>query len=181
MVRSGGGGLHRWFQQPEAVTVVLSKNGMQGIPGLDVKGWHGLIVLPGSVHPETGKCYEFVLGKELTELHRLPVFNPAWVREMRREPLSMPCLGHRDSPVNDTIRDMRAYIRAIPSVQGQNGSRALMRVCYLLRDTGHDFHGALAELASWNEVCAFPPWSPKELIHGLTNAFKKKMQDRLAK
>src|SRR5438093_1236095 len=53
-VLSGGGGKHRWFLKPENVTLVRCRNGAHGIHGLDIKGWHGYVVLPGSVHPTTG-------------------------------------------------------------------------------------------------------------------------------
>lgn len=176
MVRTGRGGLHRWFRKPETVTVIKGKNGVHGIAGLDVKAWHGCIVLPGSVHPDTGKQYAFLPGKELCELGDLPLFNPDWMAARPAPPLRLPTWETRASSLGRQIRDVRAYIRAIPSVQGQNGSRALMRVCYLLVEEGLSYGEALAEIAAWNEVAAFPPWSSRELIRAVSNAFQRKLQ-----
>lgn len=176
MVRSGRGGLHRWFRKPETVTIIRGKNGVHGIGGLDVKAWHGCIVLPGSVHPETGNTYAFLPGKELHELGELPVFNPQWIAEGRlKSPQPFPSFGTAPNHLERHIRDIRAYIRAISSVQGQNGSRALMRVCYLLIEGGFSYGEALAEVTAWNEVAAFPPWSPSELVRAVANAFQRKL------
>jgi hypothetical protein len=95
------------------------------------------------------------------------------VREIRVEPelkrfVAIP--GHGAGQ----IRNIDAYIHGIISIQGQGGSNAMMTVSYRLIDAGHTFDEALAKLRTWNESCAFPPWPDKELIRGLTNAFKRK-------
>ena len=180
MVRSGRGGLHRWFRKPDTVTVIRSSNGMHGIPGLDVKAWHGCIVLPGSVHPNTGNEYVFLPGKDLHELGGLPPFDPKWVAARHEPSQRLPTLEVHPNSLGQHIRNVRAYIRAIPSVQGQNGSRALMRVCYLLVEEGFSAGEALAEVTAWNDVAAFPPWSPRELVRAVTNAFQRKLHGNLA-
>jgi hypothetical protein len=175
MVRTGGGGLHRYFQRPDLVTEIHSRNGMHKIYGLDLKAWHSFIVLPGSVHPETGQHYEFLAGKELKALHELPPFDPAWTREEPRQPVWTP--RHRGitvSAVSGQVRDVMAYITAIPSIQGKNGSNACFRVACLLFDAGKSFDEILAAMEEWNESCAFPPWSRKELIHKIESVFKRK-------
>ena len=177
MVRSGHGGTHRWFLKPETVTIIRSKNGMHGIKGLDVKGWHGYIVLPGSIHPETGRRYEFIAGKEFTSLDELPPFDPAWVREIPKEPVGeprnhFPGVGKM---IGGKIQNVRAYIRAIPSVEHQGGSNGLMRVCYVLIEEGYSFPDALAEALSWNDEVPIPAWKPEDVCRALKNAFRRKL------
>lgn len=57
-VRTGGGGRHLWFRAPEQAVpsrVVL--------PGLDVKGEGGVVIVPPSVHP-SGVRYAWVRGRD---------------------------------------------------------------------------------------------------------------------
>lgn len=171
-VRSGRGGLHRYFIGP-AGAEIHSKQGLHGIHGLDVKAWHSYIVAAGSIHPQTGKQYEYVPGKQLRELHDLPVFDQRWlVNGIRREPQHKP--KNKSVLADGKVNDIRAYIRAIPSVQGQNGSNACYRVACLLYDAGYDFDRALDEMERWNEICAIPQWSREELIHKITDVFTRK-------
>lgn len=55
-VQTGGGGQHWYF---ETSTPIPSG---KLLPGLDIKGEGGQVVAPPSIHPETGKPYEFVNG-----------------------------------------------------------------------------------------------------------------------
>jgi hypothetical protein len=175
MVRTGGGGLHRYFQRTDLVAEIHSRNGMHKIHGLDLKAWHSFIVLPGSVHPVTGRLYEFLAGKELGALHELPPFDPAWARELPREPVWTPRpRGIAVSAVSGQVRDGMAYIMAIPSIQGKSGSNACFRVACLLYDAGKSFDEILTAMEEWNESCAFPRWSRKELIHKIESVFKRK-------
>lgn len=52
--RTGGGGLHVFFQTDEAV-----RNRAGVLPGVDIRGVGGLIVAPPSIH-ESGKRYEWI-------------------------------------------------------------------------------------------------------------------------
>lgn len=55
-VRTGGGGVHVYLTVPEGRELVGNKRVR---PGIDVKKVGGLVVAPGSVHPETGRAYVF--------------------------------------------------------------------------------------------------------------------------
>jgi hypothetical protein len=181
VVQSGGGGDHLWFLKPENVTIVPCKTNLHGIPGLDVKGHHGCIVLPGSIHPETGQRYEFAPGKEFTSLADLPPFDPKWVLEIREEPGRKPHANEMtprrslmNQAVHQEVRDVMAYVMSIPSVEGQGGSNACYRVACILYDAGKSFEEILAAMEEWNEVAAFPRWSRQELIHKISSVFKRK-------
>jgi len=69
------------------------------------------------------------------------------------------------------IRDLRAYIRRIKSIQGARGSDACFRVACILRDAGLSPEESLAYLLEWNQSCADPPWSVTELEHKVRDAF----------
>ncbi len=53
-VRTGGGGWHYWFRHPDAHAL-----SSRVVPGLDVKRPGGYVVMPPSVHPESGRSYEW--------------------------------------------------------------------------------------------------------------------------
>jgi hypothetical protein len=172
VVRSGGGGLHRYFRTPEG-GVIHSRSAMHKIDGLDIKGWHSYIVAAGSVHPETGHRYAYLPGRELIDVHLLPVFDPAWSREIRSEPLGKPYPTGGDRRSAGHIRDVRAYIRGVPSIEGEGGDKACFTVACLLAEAGIGFEAALAEMIDWNRTNAFPPWEARELRRKLRYAFAR--------
>lgn len=56
---TGGGGRHYYFAVPE---VELRSSVRKLGPGIDVRGEGGQVVLPGSVHPESGALYRWLAG-----------------------------------------------------------------------------------------------------------------------
>ena len=71
VVATGGeDAYHAYFRQPADVRI---KNSAKKIaPGVDVRGDGGYTVLPPSIHPDTGKQYQF-----LKSVH--PAFAPEWL------------------------------------------------------------------------------------------------------
>ena len=57
-VLTGGGGRHLYFKYPAGVQYVKCSAGQLG-PGLDVRADGGYVVAPPSIHPDTGKPYEW--------------------------------------------------------------------------------------------------------------------------
>jgi Bifunctional DNA primase/polymerase, N-terminal len=172
MVRTGRGGLHRYFKIPEHADI-HSRSAVHRIDGLDVKGWHGYVVAAGSIHPETKQRYEYLPGRDLVDLHLLPTFDPHWVREIRPEPLVKPHTTSAGAIVRGHVRDVRAYIRGIQSIEGSGGDRACFTVACLLAEAGLSFDEALSELLDWNQTNAFPAWEGKELSRKLRYAFER--------
>lgn len=171
MVRTGRGGLHRYFRRSDGIQI-RSRSACQGIKGLDVKGWRGYVVAAGSIHRVTGKCYAYLPGREFADLRSLPVFDPAWIREAR------PAMNHVPipSPTSRTsgpIRIVRDYIRSISSIEGQGGDRACFAVACLLAEAGLSPDEILGELMAWNQQCAIPPWSPQELARKARCAWER--------
>lgn len=52
VVRTGSGGKHYWFKLPYDAPTRSTAG-----PGIDIKTHTGYLVMPGSIHPETGKQY----------------------------------------------------------------------------------------------------------------------------
>lgn len=59
IVRTGSGGLHLYFKHARGL-----KNRAKVDPGVDIRTTGGQVVLPGSIHPDTGKPYEWIRGPE---------------------------------------------------------------------------------------------------------------------
>ena len=73
--RSGGGGLHYYFRCPEGG---LKNSAGKLAEHVDVRGDGGQIVLPGSVHPETGKNYSWERGLSPDEVREPWVWWVSW-------------------------------------------------------------------------------------------------------
>ncbi len=73
VVQTGGGGRHYYFRVPPGTSV---GNAVRVWPGLDIRGDGGLVVAPPSVHPDTGREYEWL--KHPTHGIAQP---PAWLLE----------------------------------------------------------------------------------------------------
>ena len=90
------------------------------------------------------------------------------------EPGPAPIPPPRDVPEAEAERRAMAYAQRMPaSVQGNNGSAALLAVTRALRD-GFDLTGAVLWrcLDVWNAERAKPPWSRIELEHALASVEK---------
>jgi putative DNA primase/helicase len=78
--------------------------------------------------------------------------------------------SHRSLSVAALTERVRAYLqRCPPAIEGQNGSRRLMKTLRLVID-GFDLDDALArQIAEEYSAKCEPPWSPKEIDHAVTN------------
>jgi hypothetical protein len=166
--RSGGGSTHRYYAAPPRKEI-RNAQGWRGIRGLDVRGQGGYIVLPPSVHPETGERYRWLTGFALPA--GLPRFSPAWVYRRTRQRVTELIAGD----IELRTRRARAYLARIEgAVSGQGGHDRTFRVaCLLTQRFGLSFAEAWPLLLEWNERCR-PPWSEKELTHKLQDSLKRK-------
>ena len=167
-VRSGGGGVHRYFDGRGLG--LRNRQGLHGIHGLDVRANGGFIVLPPSVHPDTGRRYEFLT--ELLPVGELPRFDPTWLSPVRKEPYGLRRIAPRVVARRD-IEQVRRSIRRTVAVSGCGGHNATFAVSCELVEAGLSFDEVLTELGLWNATNALPPWSEKELIHKARSAFEK--------
>ena len=60
-----GGGFHYWYRIPDGTGIV---NNGRPWPGIDIRGHNGYVMVPPSIHPETGTPYAFAKDDELTTL-----------------------------------------------------------------------------------------------------------------
>ena len=169
--RTPRGGVHLYYRTRPGVRF-CNRVKIRGEP-YDMR-WNGcFVVCPRSCNSD-GVAYEW--AGPILPARELPPLNASPLRERQLPPRRHAAMAieFRTRLLASDIRDLTAYIRQIPSLQGQNGSAGLMRVCLLLVEHGRSFEAAGQELRAWNQACAVPPWSERELDHALTNAFRKK-------
>ena len=90
-----------------------------------------------------------------------------WTRERtrRRANVTLAYIGNRPA-AQGPIRFPEAYCLRVPSVQGQNGSRGLVRVVCVLRDAGRTRADIVAFVRDvWGPACCVPPWTETEIRH----------------
>jgi hypothetical protein len=159
---TGSGSLHFVFATTESFknAVKLFDGGAGG--GIDVRSEGGQIVACPSNH-RSGRRYRWVelspgVSSFDLEVPQLPEF----LAEIMR------------GTAHITF-DIQAWLStAEPSIQGENGSAALMRVAHKLVRAGQcrTVERFLQVIEPWNKRCK-PDWSEKELEHAFDNAFGK--------
>lgn len=156
-------GMHFLFRHP-GVTV---KNGVRVSEGTDIRGDGGYIVAPPSV--VDGHEYRWLPGFELGDIRDLPVFNPEWI------PKAMPNAVRVEPRAYDTVR---SYVLKIESVQGEGGSRGLVRAAAKCRDAGLTESEATALLLEWNQSSVVnPPWGIPELTRAVSRIYAKRQEE----
>ena len=99
-VRTGSGGRHIWFAYPRTSEKVTSRSKV--LPGIDVRGQGGQVVVPPSIHPVTGEPYTWIVHPD--EVAQLPDA-PTWLLQIVQAtaPLPKPL-----DPIADGERDAAA-------------------------------------------------------------------------
>lgn len=122
---------------------------------IDIKsGEHAYVVVPDST--VDGHTYEWIRQGDL-----LP-FPESLFPDARKEVISKQ------------IRDVRAYVAKIESIQGQNGSAGLVRAAARCRDAGVPASEATLILLEWNSgPTVSPPWPAEELARAITRVYEK--------
>lgn len=82
---TGGGGVHYYFQCDDPALTV----GAGFAPGLDYRGAGGYVVAPPSIHPTTGRAYEWEASSTPTSVPLAPL--PDWLHRLMLQ-------GKRDKP-----------------------------------------------------------------------------------
>jgi hypothetical protein len=78
---TGGAGEHNWFRRPAGIAILNSTSALA--PGLDIKTDGGQVIVPPSIHPDTGRTYEWSAEHHPADL---PIAEaPAWLVELAVE------------------------------------------------------------------------------------------------
>lgn len=99
-----------------------------------------------------------------------------WVREGELQPFPVHLfpLEQKREVIKKQIKDARAYIAKIESIQGQSGSAGLVRAAARCRDGGLSESEATIELLAWNAgPTVSPPWKPEEIARAITRVYAK--------
>jgi len=160
VVETGRGGSHHYYRMP--LGKPLRSRIKLFSQAIDLRGEGGYVVAPPSIHPN-GRQYRWHAEGELLS-GELPVFDRDWLTDTSQS---------KASPgAKLPIHDAAAYIGKIHAVSGSGGHNATYRAACVLRDAGLAAEDALAALIAWNESNAKPPWSVKELLHKVKDAYR---------
>lgn len=163
-VKTPRGGKHLYYKG-------LGRNSQSRLsPHVDTRGQGGYVLIPGS--QVNGRLYEVVdfsdpgpMPPELSDF----IWRP---REAILNPLT-PLCQDLDMPMNIERAVTYLVYEAPPAVEGLGGDESTLKVAMRVKDFGISPAKTLELLLhNWNDVKAFPPWSPTELNAKVLNAFK---------
>lgn len=138
-VRTGGGGEHYYLSKPEGVSVVGK---LKDFPGVEFKSFQQQVVAPGSVHPDTGKLYEWAGNEDGLFLGAEPAPQALIEAIERRQPNSNGAEGGIHTP--EEIEQMLSVLD-VEEFQDQDEWFTLMQACH--HASGGD---AMAEFVEWS-------------------------------
>ncbi|HIW95181.1 MAG TPA: bifunctional DNA primase/polymerase [Candidatus Corynebacterium gallistercoris] len=139
---TGSGGWHIWYRLPYAAPI----RGHAG-DGIDVKARNGYLVMPGSIHPDTGRAYECVNWCALADLPELPT-------QLRKHVYTAPPKPAPVIPRNLQRKTTGAHlVRWL--ADAQDGSRNLMLFWAACRAVEHGYD-ILPDLAATAEAIGLP-------------------------
>jgi len=122
-------------------------------------GGDGYVVGVGSI--VKGKVYELVKGCRITL--DLPDFDPAWI----------PSKSNGKAPQR-RVRSVERYVMQIESIEGQGGSKGLVRAAAVCRDAEMSESEATILLLRWNQSERVrPAWSEKEIARAITRVYSR--------
>lgn len=151
--RTGGGGFHYVFRVPEGIRV-RCRNSIR--PGIDVKGERGYVVLPPSIHPDTGKAYCWIHHPK-DGIAELPA---AWIEALagtrdaeRRKPWKSVEVGGRPSPARtgDAANLATAMIDRFPIPGPGNRHDFMVRAIGHLAGKGYDDATITDTIRAWTD------------------------------
>lgn len=175
--RTGGGGRHRCFAHPGGTV----KNRTGVLPGIDIRGDGGYIVVAPSLHA-SGERYLFEPGNGPGEVSLADM--PVWLREMitspkprKKSPKAAPVgeAGREHIGMDARERRCRAYLEKCPdAVSGSGGHDATLRAgCECFR-FGLDDDAVWRTMRWFNDrKTGGEQWSEKELEHKIESAREK--------
>lgn len=167
MVRTASGGQHIYLRG-------RTRNRASMLPGVDVRGEGGYVVLPGST--VNGVRYAFVEGGWSTPIPEAPA---EWLAQVGRPPEKAedPTAWLVEADLPENIERARAWLlrevnRDRVAVEGEGGDLWTVKTAAMLRDFGVSEETALDLLdTEWNPHCQ-PPWEREDLARKVANAYR---------
>lgn len=158
MVRTGKG-VHFYYRHS-------GQRNRQGVQRqkIDIRAQGGFVVGPPSIHPTTGKPYEWID----VDFDDFPVFQDEWIMEPRPS-----AEWKRKSSPSDVRETAITYAKKNSAFSGSGGHNATFRCACKILDFGLSPDEALGLLIEWNETNAHPPWTLKELHHKIDSALRR--------
>ena len=148
-------GFHLYFAHPGGTV----QNAIRVEGRYDVRGDGGYVLAPPSVH-SAGE-YEWKLPLTGIPVTTLGLFDRAWRPESKMSDAE-----------TKAIADGVAYIATITAISGQRGHDDTYRAACCLRAAGMGEAEALLALQDWNKTNAQPPWSDRDLLHKIQDAYR---------
>ncbi|MBF0341346.1 MAG: AAA family ATPase [Magnetococcales bacterium] len=177
MVETPSGGFHFYFK--EHADIRNSAGRMA--PDIDVRGWHGYVVGPGSTIGD--KAYRLagsqtdvaVLPEVFVDLAKKATVVQTPGRTSKGSTVAHGVTLDLDSAINRAI-DHLAQDENL-AVEGASGDDTTYRVAARVKDFGVSEARCLElMLEHWNERCS-PPWAPDELAIKVANAYRYGQED----
>ena len=108
---TGGGGYHLLYSVPQGIDPKSLK--VKLCQGIDVKRMGGYIILPPSVHPDTGKTYKWGNGRGPDALSPVPLPEPfvKLLTRMDTDPSTTATSEHEPLSTNDEIEKAREALK----------------------------------------------------------------------
>jgi Bifunctional DNA primase/polymerase, N-terminal/Protein of unknown function (DUF3987) len=164
-VKSGGGGIHYYFQYPAGV-IIPSRSGVA--EGIDVRGDKGYVLAPPSNHI-SGNDYEWIVGldKPIAEA-------PAWVLALVVKSPPSPAIGDEFTLVmrSEEPVDFASH----PGAKEGERNDTFMRLLGVHLDRGDSSATVNALAMAWADKCS-PPIPPSDVERRLRWG-ESKRQDR---
>lgn len=141
---TGGGGVHYYFQCDDpALTVAVGF-----APGLDYRGAGGYVIAPPSIHPTTGRAYEWEASSTPTSVPLAPL--PDWLHRLMLQ-------GKRDKPRQTKSKEAPGKV-----TEGRRNEE-MFHLAASLRAKGLTVAEITAALTEANKTRCDPPLSKREI------------------
>ena len=141
---TGGGGVHYYFRCEDLAMTV----GVEFAPGLDYRGAGGYVIAPPSIHPTTGRAYEWEASSTPANVPLAPL--PEWLHRLMLQGKA------KDRSTAHSAEDME---------QVQEGRRndVLFKLASSLRARGLSQKAIIAALMEENRSRCSPPLPNREV------------------
>jgi len=161
---TGSGGTHLYYVHPNDGPPI--HNSVESIaPGIDIRATQGYCVAPPSIHPDTGRRYEW--DGESHPLEIQPAICPDWLVTLCRT---------ASSGTARTPQEWREHVEATVA-QGARNQSVTQLVGLLLR-RGIDPVVACELAQAWNQCHCQPPLPDSEVIKIVTSIAAKELRRR---